>query len=353
MMTSNPFYRLFFLLCLFVVSCEQEIILMPRNEKPSLVVEGTITNQPPPYTVVLSYSGNYSRSDTISGSLFINDATVTIEDDLGNSTPCLNTGRGNYLSSDSAFTGVIGRTYKIKVTLRDRKEYVSAGETMMPVAPIEKVHVVVDNAFTAAQPTKFAISIDTKDPAGTRNYYNWKALSFAPRKATGVPCGFSCRLGEYCLQEYRSRTVNILSDQLIDGNNIMNQVVMYSPIYWFGRHFIEIKQHSLTQSAYLFWEKYKEQVSRTGNIGDPLPAPLEGNIANTTDPSDLALGYFGASAVVVKKVKIVPFFLTEYLLLSIAGGFIEDGDCSILYPKAFYNYADPVEWAGAEIIEVR
>ena len=338
--------------CLCFLSCERAIELMPRNEKPTLVVEGMITNQAPPYSILLSFSGNYSRSDTLSANLFINDAIVTIEDDLGNSTICNNVGRGLYLSGDPSFIGTIGRSYKVKVILRDGKQYLSAAETMMPVPAIEKVHVTVDNSFTATRPTRFTISIDAKDPAGTRNYYLWKGLSIAPRKATGVPCGFGCVLGEYCLQEFSSGSANILSDQLIDGNNISKREVMYSPIYWFGKHFIEIKQHSLTQSAFLFWEKYREQVSRTGNIGDPLPAPLEGNIANSADPSDLALGYFGASAVSVKRVKIVPYFLREYLLLSIAGGFIGKGDCSLLYPKAFYNYSDPVEWTGAEIIEV-
>lgn len=337
---------------LLLFSCEREIQLRPRNEKPNLVIEGTITNLPPPYSVLLSYSGPYSRADTIASGLYINDATVTIEDNFGNSTTCINKGQGVYQTMDSSFIGVIGRTYKVRVGLSDGKVYISTGETMQPNVPVDKVNVSVDNSFTASRPTRFVISVDVNDPGNNRNYYHWKATSLAPRKATGTPCGLFCLLGEYCLQEFRPEHTYILSDQLINGNRIFNQEVIYSPIYWFGKHFIEVRQYSITRSAYLFWEKYKEQVSRSGSISDPLPAPLEGNVSNMVNPSDVALGYFAASSVTVKRVTVVPFYLREYLLRSMAGGFIGQGDCSVLYPKAFYNYNDPPGWAGSEVIEI-
>src|SRR5688500_9831616 len=140
-MRSLSFYGAFIVSCFTLIACERAIVLMPRNEKPTLVVEGTVTNLPPPYVVQLSYSGNYSRSDTVSDGLYINDATVTISDDLGNTTQCLPAGQGRYLSSDSTFLGTVGRTYKVVVILVDGTRYESGGETMQPVAPVEKVNV--------------------------------------------------------------------------------------------------------------------------------------------------------------------------------------------------------------------
>ena len=79
-----------------------------------------------------------------------------------------------------------------------------------------------------------------------------------------------------------------------------------------------------------FLAKVDEQTSRTGSIFDPLPASLEGNIYNINQPNELALGYFGASAVSYKRIVIVPMYLKEHLLQGIAGIFIEEGDCSLL-----------------------
>ena len=90
-----------------------------------------------------------------------------------------------------------------------------------------------------------------------------------------------------------------------------------------------------------FLAKVDEQTSRTGSIFDPLPASPEGNIYNINQPNELALGCFGASAVSYKRIVIVPMYLKEHLLQSIAGIFIEEGDCSILYPNAVYDLSDP------------
>lgn len=45
-------------------------------------------------------------------------------------------------------------------------------------------------------------------------------------------------------------------------------------------------------------------------------------------------------------------YLKEHLLQGIAGIFIKEGDCSILYPDAVYNLSAPPGWENAERIAV-
>ena len=55
-----------------------------------------------------------------------------------------------------------------------------------------------------------------------------------------------------------------------------------------------------------FLKKYQEQQSRTGSLFDPVPAPLEGNVYNEANPSQLALGYFSAAGVYRKRYVFDP-----------------------------------------------
>ena len=152
-----------------------------------------------------------------------------------------------------------------------------------------------------------------------------------------------CTCHSLCEQLLRNDQVNILSDKYRDGHTIQ-QPVFYSPVYWHGKHFIEIKQQSLTQSDYLYWQRYLDQTNRTGSILDPLPSSITGNIYNQSDSSDLGLGLFSASEIITKKVTILPFFLQDYLLIGVAATYILPGDCDCVFPNTLPDNADAPGW---------
>jgi hypothetical protein len=337
-----------------------------RSVPPVLVVEGWITTDPPPYSINLSYSGTFTntyQAGVDTGLQYITDAKVVLVDDLGDSTSCIRSVNGTYLSSDSNFVGTVGRTYTLKVYLSNGKTYLSKAEKITPVAPIDSVSVVYDSSYIAGiRPTQLVVSVNAHDPPGIANYYRWTASGYIPRKSWGFACTygapsptnpFSGSCFAFCEQFLDETQINVLSDQFIDGREIVQQPVFYSPVYWDGIHYIEMKQYSISQEAYLFWEQYLAQTNRTGSILDPLPAPLTGNIYNQADSNDLALGLFSGSAVYSKKVIIVPFFLQTYLLEAIAGSFIQTGDCHSDYPNSLDDDAIPAGWEDAQVIDLR
>src|ERR1022692_4070702 len=108
------------LIILSCISCITKIELPVRRTSPYLVVEGTISTDPPPYTVKLSYSGKFSNTYQASQDtqqLFISDAKVSIKDDLGDSTLLGWISNGTYQSLDSNFIGSVGRSYTITIHL--------------------------------------------------------------------------------------------------------------------------------------------------------------------------------------------------------------------------------------------
>jgi hypothetical protein len=73
---------------------------------------------------------------------------------------------------------------------------------------------------------------------------------------------------------------------------------------------------------------------------------------NAADSTDLALGIFSASDVYKEKVILIPFFLQEYELESVAGLDIVMGDCGLAYPNALPDETAPPAWDGAQVINI-
>lgn len=355
-------YRLLIIL-IFAPACVRRINPPIRQGQPILVVEGTLTTDSLPYIVKLSYTGKFTNASTSvdTNQNFINDAVVVIKDIQGDSSLCNLIAPGTYQSADSNFIGVVGNTYTLEIRLSNGKTYVSVPEKIYPVAPIDSISVRYDSSYiTDVRPTEFIISANTKDPLNAVNFYRWTAFGYVPRKSWGGPCfisdppctnPFMCLCHAECEQLLNNNEVNVLSDQLINGKEII-QPVFYSPIYWFGNHYIEVKEYSISQDIYEFWQQYLEQTNRTGSILDPLPASLIGNIHNPSDSNEVVLGYFQASAVATKQVIIEPFFLQEYYLESLVGEYTPMGDCHEVFPNSLDDDTAPLGWENAQLIEL-
>ena len=349
---------------IFTTSCVRRISPQIRQGAEELVVEALLTTDSVSYIVKLSYTGNLTNAsvNVDPNQNFINDARVIIKDTGGDSTLCSLISPGTYQSKDSNFVGTVGHSYILEIYLSNGKTYISSQETMNPVPPIDSLSVVYDGSYiTGVRPTQFIVSVNSRDPANLRNFYRWAASGYIPRKSIGTPCGalppcsptecgFLYQCQAQCEQLVQNIQINILSDQFINGNEII-QPVFYSPIYWFGKHFIEIKQYSINKDTYVFWQQFVGQTNNTGSILDPFPTSLLGNIHNATDSNDIALGYLEVSAVATMRIVIVPYFLQQYYLVDIASEFIQPGDCQFVYPGALPDDTNPSGWEDAEVIE--
>ncbi|GAB3918532.1 DUF4249 domain-containing protein [Larkinella terrae] len=298
---------LFWMIVGVASACIDRVSLPIRNEAPRLVVDGLITNEKPPYSVRLSYSGSFSFDQETPQDQKITNATVTLKDDVGHSTSLAHNifNPGYYQTTDSSFVGQPGRSYTLTIRLADGKTYVSAPEKMPAVPPIDSVYAKFTATESVTLPYQYYFYLDATDPATQQNYYRWTAYTYTARRSTGIPCCLGCpgKCYDRCWLQYFSQDINILSDNGVNGNRLRQRQVMRSPIYTPGPTLIEVQQYSMTPTAYQFWKLFKEQQSRTGTIFDPLPASVIGNISNSSDSKDQALGYFGASAVVRKRFR--------------------------------------------------
>jgi hypothetical protein len=338
----------FFLLLAGTVACIDEVNFPLRAVTPRLVVEGLITNQKPPYKVQLTFTDSKQGRRALTEANGVSGAVVSIADDQGNSTRLTDFQLGTYLTTDTTFVGVVGRSYTLSVQLPDGRRYASKPEQLTAVPQITRVFYEVNDREGIAENAGINVFVDVQDPAETKNYYRWSAYGYSLRQSTGVCCDFvfeGCpRCKTRCWMRNDNLAANIMSDELINGNPIVRQFVYFSPLRTRGPHLVEVSQYSLTAEAYRFWQRYEEQRIRTGSILDPLPEPIEGNVANADNPNEVALGYFGASSLVRQRIRTDPFALDPDRILLYESIFLREGDCEQSWPGSEYDPGKPDQW---------
>ncbi len=70
------------------------------------------------------------------------------------------------------------------------------------------------------------------------------------------------------------------------------------------RYSILVKQYSLSEEAFRFWNNLKESNESTGTLYDSQPFQVTGNIRSMEDPFEPVLGYFDMSLVSKKRIFI-------------------------------------------------
>src|SRR3989337_2566393 len=123
-----PAYAILFVLIITFSSCEKVVDIKLNDSPTQLVIEGSVTNKTSPYTVRVSKTLNYSESNNFPP---VTGAIVIINDNLGSRETLAETSPGIYQTS--VITGVVGRTYTLKVNV-EGKQYEASSTMPGPVA---------------------------------------------------------------------------------------------------------------------------------------------------------------------------------------------------------------------------
>jgi hypothetical protein len=264
---------LFFgLLALAFTSCETVVDLDLKQSESKLVVEGTITDATDFNFVKLSLSGPYGKGAEL---VAVNDAQVTVTDNLGNAVAFLPGPNGTYKPAPG-FIGVIGRTYNLTVNAGG-KTY-TATSVLNPVAELDTVKY----EYTGKDGDKFGreegyyLSAAVQDVAGQKNYYKFNLF----------------RNGEWTEKNFDN--IMVSDDRFFDGSYL--DQIDFNEKFAKGDS-IKVDLLSLTKEAYEFYQAVLQLAGQGGLFGR-TPANLPSNISNG------AVGFFSASAVSSKTIII-------------------------------------------------
>jgi Domain of unknown function (DUF4249) len=207
----------------------------------------------------------------------VTDATVRITDDEG-----LRSG----FAPDPLDPGVYvsrlrplpGATYTL--TIDYQGEHYQAVSTLVTGPPIDSLYFVYQDQGIAQGDSGFRAAIDYTDPAGVSNYYLWELYVDGVQRVKVDPGN-------------RFRVIS--KDEFYDGGRVIGYQPFDEEVVDPGQQVL-LRQVAISEDVYRYLFALYEQTQGGGPFSTP-PASLRGNVANLTDPSHPALGYFFAGQV--------------------------------------------------------
>ena len=324
MKTAN---RVLFIFLAILGSCIDPLDVNIDREVNILIVEGSITTQPGPHFVKLSQSAKYGSIfdgyiRPVSGAIVaIRDAegrVVTLREDRG--------APGVYITPDG-FRATVGNSYSLLISTLQGEEYTSLPEKVVAAPELVELGVefkktqIADNVFRSG----LNVLATFNDDPGEKNFYMWKnngiykiktyPEDYIGRDGEGNPVPAPKDCCEFCWVEEIAgdRVIRLLSDNNVNGNKVTDIAAFVEDdgLRYYDKYLIRIAQHTLTRDAFQFFSLLKEQLSINGDIFDPPPATLRGNMINLTNPDENVIGYFRASDVSVDSLFLTIDMLTE------------------------------------------
>ena len=329
-----------FIILIGTCSCIDPVDIKVSSAGEKLVVDGLISDSEGPYTVKLSKSLPFDNTQVLPV-YFVPEsgAVVTIEDDLGNSFLFAEQDPGVYKSDPAAFRGEVGRAYKLKIITSGGVAYQSDPEMIVPVPPIDSLiyeyykypRFFINSAGTPVvfDDYAFRLSVKVNDPSSERNYYRWKVDGiFEFFSLTDNPEIMQCWAPLSRLEP----GIMVTDDRFVDGKPFIEPlaIILYDrPTYFLAM----VEQYSLSAEAFEYWNQVKKQQQNTGSIFDSTPAQIKGNIYRTDNTDEMALGYFGATAVTRDSI-LFQRFKASGLVSPTRPKDIIPGDCRFQEPNA-------------------
>jgi hypothetical protein len=282
-----------------------------------LVVDGLISDENCSYSVRLSRT----IQDQNAIPPAVSDAVVSISDDLGDVIVFNNRGNGIYKSDSLTFRGMTGRKYVLHIVTGDGEEYKSTECHMLPVPEIDSLYFERDQQLVNNKSgIEEGLRIYVDSEKGSDNlYYRWafeetwkfkipnpKRYDYLDQK-TIIPVK---DIKQYCWKDKLSQDIVIHGLYSGETDRVRKQPVCFiasdKSDRLMSEYSILVKQYSVSESEFEFWNNLKQVNENGGDIYAAQPFPVISNIISLTNPGEQVLGFFQVSAMTEKRL-FVPF----------------------------------------------
>ena len=231
----------------------------------------------------------------------------------------------------TTFKGEIGNTYTLEIRTDDNKVYRSQPQTIRPTPPLDSLHLLfkeLPSLDPLIKPSGVEVIASWQDPPGEDNYYFWRIngiyrISTAEDNLSPQTC---CPFDPtdngardcWILEDNRAEIETAFSTNLNDGQRISLPVgfIEDNGLRFTGEgvpseklYHVEVEQYAVPEEAFDFNSRLKVLDEIDGELFDPPPISIRGNIFNVADESEPVIGFFGAYSVQKNSI-----FIPESLL---------------------------------------
>lgn len=338
------------ILILLLDSCIDPFNVQLAESETAIVVDGEISDQPGPYSVKLFKTA--SIQDQYEKIQWISNASVWIIDDLGNEEQLTETEPGRYLTSASGMTGVVDRSYFVRIHTEEGGRYESIPEKMLPVGEIKNLYYEFEvnenpeNTNYINTTNGFRVYLDSEVLPAQNGLVRWRWQStfemltypqfktkpeFQGRTIVIVPNPPPCsgyirrgnsasQIGEctccVCWIDQFNVAPILPEDGLIEDGLLTKNKIAFIPAsrrYFHKKYYIEVQQLSTSQIAYDFWRKVDIQKKSGSDLFQTPPPATIGNIRTLSQNTIKARGIFSATSIKKKNLFInrdeIPYYL--------------------------------------------
>ncbi len=336
-MLKNFKIALYGLLLVNLIGCITPVGIEPSEFEPILVVEGFINDDYGPHPFKITRLARFAGVTDGGVIQRVDNATVNIYDDLGN---VVNLSRKSVIRKEvfndgapfcvpavafvsvqtdfmtpTDFKGEIGRTYTLEIII-DSQTYRSEPQKISPTPPIEDLSlsfVEVPGNDPQNPNSGVEIAATWDDPLG-EDFYRWRMNGIYRISTPDISgpnssacCIFDPRdngVSDCWIQERGlSGNVRALSDRFFDGTRVTEKVgfVLDDGLRFASvevpaskQYYVEIEQYRVSLEAFDFLERVDILATIDGEIFDPPPVSIRGNIFNIMNPDEQVIGFFGA-----------------------------------------------------------
>lgn len=305
-------------LCIIIAfSCTEKYNAPNINLANKLVIDGIISNEQEEQEIKLSYSTavTYATFNPVSW------AKVTVHDKDSNEFVFHESNK-----EKGVYNGTIPKQYlydyncfTLTVITENNEIYVSEKEVLYPCPDIDSVYFEIDNyRFTDDSNTPergVAFYVDLQCKLNQSRFYLWRVEETFeyhaswPKEVMWV--GVWDTLPEpdysrfYCYNTSYIHEIFTLSTEQLDENMYIKFPLHFvnnqtQRLYFF--YSFLLKQYSISQNAYLYWQKIEKNNENSGGLYDYQPVNPKSNICCVSNPKKEALGFFGVSGVRSKRI---------------------------------------------------
>lgn len=307
---------LFLFVSLFVTtSCFKSYIPNIRAEDLSkYVVMGRVDKNNSIQSVNVSVTSSINNPKYIP----VIECTVTISDDKGHTFPLNDQGDGDYKGRIDHRYMVQGAQFKVDINTPMGDHLESDYDQLHDVSQLDTVYYQLTSkeGYEVGKATPgIQFYIDMSGNHSDSKYYKWNVYEtweyhtvypiewyydgvvhhvFPPDsskmvcwKTLKIPEVYTLNTNNLSDNAFRKFPLNFVSNKT-DRLNIMYSLL--------------VEQVALSQKAYDFWEKMRQNNSRNGGLYETQPMIIQGNIHNLTHPDNEVLGFFSAVSTKQKRI---------------------------------------------------
>lgn len=246
-----------FAIGLFFISCQKEIDVDLNDANPQVVIEAIYTAEDSTVRVHVSKTSSFFDNATPPS---VDNATVVITDQFGNSSSVNSIGNGDYLLTN--YAPQFNTTYNMTVVV-DGTTYQADCKLNQPVALEDITYTLIPGFF--GSDSGYVANLRFYDPVGVVNYY---AIVLSLN-------------GE----EYNELTEIFRQDDLLSDGNFVERPMFGVPFYNMGDT-IGMELRSIDEPVY----DYLNEIISIAGAGQSAAAPAN----PTSNWNNKALGYFNA-----------------------------------------------------------